>query len=82
MFVTRKPRDLSKSPIDAEAIPLPRLETTPPVTKIYFAITSSVTCDTCHVSLVTCRLSRSGQQLFHALEIIRGIDADGIVHRL
>src|SRR5438309_7926103 len=34
--VTRRPRLSSRQPIDAAATPLPREETTPPVTKIYF----------------------------------------------
>jgi hypothetical protein len=34
---TRKPRLSSKQPIDAAARPLPKLDTTPPVTKTYFA---------------------------------------------
>jgi hypothetical protein len=33
-----KPLDSSNLPILAEAIPLPRLDTTPPVTKIYLDI--------------------------------------------
>src|ERR1700758_456207 len=34
---TRRPRLSSRQPIDAAARPLPRLDTTPPVTKTYFA---------------------------------------------
>src|SRR5947209_811065 len=37
--VTRKPRLSSKHPIDAAAMPLPKDETTPPVTKMYLAMT-------------------------------------------
>ena len=36
--VTRKPRLSSRHPIEAAAIPLPSDETTPPVTKMYLAI--------------------------------------------
>lgn len=35
-MVTLKPRDFSKSPSEAETIPLPSEEVTPPVTKMYF----------------------------------------------
>src|ERR1700750_1425621 len=34
---TRRPRLSSRHPIDAAARPLPKLDTTPPVTKTYFA---------------------------------------------
>src|SRR5208282_6783389 len=34
---TRRPRLSSRQPIDAAARPLPKLDTTPPVTKTYFA---------------------------------------------
>lgn len=33
MMVTFNPRDSKSAPIDAEAIPLPKDDTTPPVTK-------------------------------------------------
>src|ERR1044071_7269855 len=39
---TCKPRLSSKHPIDDAAKPLPRLETTPPVTKIYLGIGLSI----------------------------------------
>src|SRR6266568_3377284 len=39
--VTRRPRASSKHPIEEAARPLPRLETTPPVTKMYLGIRSS-----------------------------------------
>src|SRR4030095_12346901 len=39
--VTRKPRASSSAPIEAAARPLPRDETTPPVTKMYFEANSS-----------------------------------------
>src|ERR1022692_3517066 len=35
---TRSPRLSSKQPIEAAARPLPKLDTTPPVTKTYFAV--------------------------------------------
>src|SRR3970040_291598 len=35
---TRKPRDLSRRPSEDAAIPLPRLETTPPVTNTYLVV--------------------------------------------
>src|ERR1700733_4463428 len=40
--VTRRPRLSSRQPIDAAATPLPREDTTPPVTKIYFGPIRSV----------------------------------------
>src|SRR4029453_7469323 len=39
--VTRKPRASSNAPIEAAAKPLPRDDTTPPVTKMYFGANSS-----------------------------------------
>src|SRR5215813_214212 len=39
--VTRKPRASSSAPIEAAARPLPRDDTTPPVTKMYFGANSS-----------------------------------------
>src|SRR5215468_3919903 len=39
--VTRKPRASSSAPIEASARPLPRDDTTPPVTKMYFGANSS-----------------------------------------
>src|SRR5580693_9625220 len=35
--LTRRPRLSSRQPMEAAARPLPRLDTTPPVTKTYFA---------------------------------------------
>src|SRR5882672_6476178 len=40
--VTRNPRASSKQPIEDAARPLPKLETTPPVTKMYLGITRSL----------------------------------------
>src|SRR5882757_818124 len=37
----RRPRASSRQPMEAAARPLPRLDTTPPVTKMYFADTAS-----------------------------------------
>src|SRR6185503_1135051 len=42
MSATRRPRLSSKHPIDDAARPFPRLETTPPVTKIYLGIGFSI----------------------------------------
>src|SRR5450631_3788743 len=43
MMLTRIPRASSKQPMDAAASPLPSEDTTPPVTKMYFAdISASV----------------------------------------
>jgi hypothetical protein len=36
-MLTRNPRLSSKQPMEAAARPLPKLDTTPPVTKTYFA---------------------------------------------
>lgn len=36
-MLTRSPRLSSRQPIEAAARPLPKLDTTPPVTKTYFA---------------------------------------------
>src|ERR1700748_2567360 len=37
IMLTRKPRLSSRQPMDAAPRPLPKLDTTPPVTKTYFA---------------------------------------------
>src|ERR1700748_2700502 len=37
IMLTRKPRLSSRQPMEAAARPLPKLDTTPPVTKTYFA---------------------------------------------
>src|SRR6185369_14740618 len=42
MSATRSPRLSSKQPMDDAASPLPRLETTPPVTMIYLGIGFSI----------------------------------------
>src|SRR5207249_6696869 len=42
MSVTCSPRASSRQPIEDAARPLPRLETTPPVTKMYLGIETSV----------------------------------------
>src|SRR5579863_10395656 len=47
IMFTRNPRLSSRQPMEAAASPLPRLDTTPPVTKTYFAdisATSSLEC--------------------------------------
>src|SRR6185312_1949956 len=41
MRLTLMPRASSRQPMEAAARPLPRLDTTPPVTKMYFADTAS-----------------------------------------
>ena len=38
IIVTERPRSTSSRPSDAAAIPLPRDETTPPVTKMYLVV--------------------------------------------
>src|SRR5262245_36871596 len=69
---TVRPRLSSRHPIDAAAMPLPREETTPPVTKIYLPIR-----DLLPFSHDT-RL-RGSNQFLHALEIARGIDSQRFV---
>src|ERR1051326_237019 len=44
MHVTERPRASSRQPMEEAARPLPRLETTPPVTKMYFGIGSPFPC--------------------------------------
>src|SRR5258708_30223657 len=51
--VTRRPRASSRQPIEDAARPLPKLETTPPVTKIYLGIVHSSNCPT-NFSLSLC----------------------------
>src|ERR1051325_4503493 len=64
--VTLRPRLSSRQPIDAAAIPLPSDETTPPVTKMYLAISFRA-------------LHGSFEQLGYALQIGRRIDPQGLV---
>src|ERR1039458_1613173 len=47
IMLTRKPRLSSRQPIEAAASPLPRLDTTPPVTKTYFADIDATSCLNC-----------------------------------
>src|SRR5690242_10006569 len=65
MSATRRPRLSSKQPIEEAARPLPRLETTPPVTKMYLGI----------------GCSRSGSRFRdrrpHAFQINERVDTDG-----
>src|SRR5690348_5982943 len=65
MSATRKPRLSSRQPIDEAARPLPRLETTPPVTKMYLGIGCSRSG------------SRFGDRRPHAFEIDERVDTDG-----
>src|SRR5256714_5168311 len=44
MQVTERPRASRRQPIEDAASPLPRLETTPPVTKMYLGIVSLFSC--------------------------------------
>src|SRR5215208_5201659 len=60
MSATRRPRLSSKQPMDDAAKPLPRLETTPPVTKIYLGILFSIYL----VITVIARLRRISGPLF------------------
>src|SRR5579864_2644542 len=67
--VTRSPRLSSRHPMDAAAMPLPRDETTPPVTKMYLAI---------GISLVSLRQRRFKQRR-HSFEVLRSIHAQRLV---
>ena len=64
--VTFSPRLSSRHPIDAAAIPFPSEETTPPVTKIYLAISF-------------CALQGRFEQPGHAFEIGRRIHSQRLV---
>src|SRR5712671_4102019 len=64
--LTRSPRLSSRQPIDDAAIPLPREETTPPVTKMYLAILNHPR-------------QRHLKQFRHPCQILRCIHADGFV---
>src|SRR5438874_13580866 len=64
--VTRRPRLSSRQPMDAAAIPLPSDETTPPVTKMYLAMSFR-------------DLQGSFEQLGYALEVFRRIHAQRLV---
>src|SRR6185369_16011681 len=68
-IVTRNPRDLSSRPSDADAIPFPSDDTTPPVTTMIFAIVppSLRVC-------VLCPGSVPGAAPFQSRELLGGID--------
>ena len=52
-IVTRKPLACSNFANEAEIIPLPKDEVTPPVTKTYFAIVSHIFCArTCNIHCI------------------------------
>jgi hypothetical protein len=40
--VTFSPRDIKRRPIEEEVIPLPKPDITPPVTKIYFIVSTGL----------------------------------------
>src|SRR5579863_9490048 len=64
--VTRSPRLSSRHPIDAAAMPLPKDETTPPVTKMNLAIRF-------------CKFQGSLEELGHTFQIRRRVDAQRLV---
>src|SRR5262249_33449701 len=64
--VTRRPRLSSRHPMDAAAIPFPSDETTPPVTKMYLAMSFRA-------------LQGSFKQLGYALQVGWRIHAQGFV---
>src|SRR5580704_17450474 len=66
---TEKPRDCSRAPSDAAAIPLPREETTPPVMKTYRVMDDRYTEPTrvggrAHIGTSRMRQRRGGKRCF------------------
>ena len=70
MMLTLNPWDSNNRPIEAEAMPLPRLETTPPVTKIYFAGFFLTFLG------INYLLPSLGHQLSDAIQILAGVNSD------
>src|SRR6266566_2056760 len=61
--------------MDAAASPLPSEETTPPVTKMYFTDRPSGRC----VMAASCSRRNRQQLAAYALQVLRRVDADGVV---
>src|SRR5579871_2817309 len=59
-MLTRSPRLSSRQPMEAAARPLPRLDTTPPVTKMYFADKFATSWNDLWICAVCARLSIAG----------------------
>src|SRR4051812_2199044 len=72
MLVTRMPRDSRIAAREAAAMPFPREETTPPVTKTYFVI------DPRRVGMEEFTGNRAGAQIFCALGVAAGNSADAV----
>src|ERR1041385_16666 len=68
MSATRSPRLSSKQPMDDAASPLPRLETTPPVTKIYLGIGFSIFL---FIAVVACLRRISGFLFFVVTSLLQ-----------
>src|ERR1700748_78004 len=60
MRLTRRPRASRRQPMEAAARPLPREDTTPPVTKMYFADMSATSLNELEVCAWCARLSMAG----------------------
>src|SRR5687767_5594900 len=69
MSATLKPCPSSRQPMEAEARPLPRDDTTPPVTKMYFVGTLAP-------SSFPLARTRGGQERAYALEVVRRVHRD------
>src|ERR1041385_7692090 len=65
---TRRPRLSSKQPMDDAARPLPRLETTPPVTKIYLGIGFSIYL---FITIITCLRRIAGFLFFVVTSLLQ-----------
>src|SRR5664279_5239586 len=63
IMLTRRPRLSSRQPIDAAARPLPKLDTTPPVTKTYFADIDATSLFDCWVWMYLVGTVKYGREL-------------------
>src|SRR5262245_4374994 len=71
-IVTVRPRASSNAPIDAEATPLPRDDTTPPVTKMNLVLLASLLMTHLHPRVSPPRCPRSSRQL----QVFRSVHLD------
>src|SRR5271168_195869 len=91
--VTRSPRLSSRQPIEAAATPLPREETTPPVTKMYFGAVRKAleflrwnrrtphyvrNSRACQIAFRILIITLL-QNFFHALDVSGDVNAHGVV---
>src|SRR5262245_18046961 len=74
-MVTRRPRDFRRRPSEEAVRPFPRLEATPPVTKMCFAKTFSFACSLRRTTRPTATVPDDSRRPAHRLRIDDGYRA-------